>query len=182
LISRERAMELLKTHVKTKNLVKHCLAAEAVMRALAREFNEDEEKWGLAGLLHDLDYDYTKDKPEEHGLKTLEILKNEDVPEDVLNAILAHCEKKTPETLMEKALYAVDPTTGFIVAAALIRPEKKLDVIDVDFLLRRFKEKAFAKGASREQMKTCENFGLSLEKFLEISLEAMKTIASELGL
>lgn len=83
---------------------------------------------------------------------------------------------------MEKALYAVDPTTGFIVAAALIRPEKKLDVIDVDFLLRRFKEKAFAKGASREQMKTCENFGLSLEKFLEISLEAMKTIASELGL
>ncbi|HAA82319.1 MAG TPA: phosphohydrolase, partial [Thermotoga naphthophila] len=148
----------------------------------AREFNEDEEKWGLAGLLHDLDYDYTKDKPEEHGLKTLEILKNEDVPEDVLNAILAHCEKKTPETLMEKALYAVDPTTGFIVAAALIRPEKKLDVIDVDFLLRRFKEKAFAKGASREQMKTCENFGLSLEKFLEISLEAMKTIASELGL
>ncbi|KAF2960539.1 HD domain-containing protein [Thermotoga sp. 38H-to] len=182
MISRERAMELLKIHVKTKNLVKHCLAAEAVMRALAKEFGEDEEKWGLAGLLHDLDYDYTKDKPEEHGLKTLEILKDEDVPEDVLNAILAHCEKKTPETLMEKALYAVDPTTGFIVAAALIRTEKKLDGIDVDFLLRRFKEKAFAKGANREQMRTCENFGLSLEKFLEISLEAMKSIASELGL
>lgn len=175
-------MELLKIHVKTKNLVKHCLAAEAVMRALAKEFGEDEEKWGLAGLLHDLDYDYTKNKSEEHGLKTLEILKDEDVPEDVLNAILAHCEKKTPEALMEKALYAVDPTTGFIVAAALIRTEKKLDGIDVDFLLRRFKEKAFAKGANREQMRTCENFGLSLEKFLEISLEAMRSIASELGL
>ncbi|MDK2785827.1 MAG: hypothetical protein PWQ80_506 [Thermotoga sp.] len=152
------------------------------MRALAREFNEDEEKWGIAGLLHDLDYDYTKDNPDEHGLKTLEILKEEDVPEDVLNAILAHCGKKEPETLMEKALYAVDPVTGFIVAAALIRPEKKLEVLDVDFLMRRFKEKAFARGASREQIRSCEKLGLSLERFLGISLEAMKSIASDLGL
>jgi hypothetical protein len=182
LISRENAFALLKKHVRTKNLIKHCLATEAVMRALAREFNEDEEKWGIAGLLHDLDYDYTKDNPDEHGLKTLEILKEEDVPEDVLNAILAHCGKKEPETLMEKALYAVDPVTGFIVAAALIRPEKKLEVLDVDFLMRRFKEKAFARGASREQIRSCEKLGLSLERFLGISLEAMKSIASDLGL
>ncbi|ACM23317.1 MULTISPECIES: HD domain-containing protein [Thermotoga] len=182
MISRENAFALLKKHVRTKNLIKHCLATEAVMRALAREFNEDEEKWGIAGLLHDLDYDYTKDNPDEHGLKTLEILKEEDVPEDVLNAILAHCGKKEPETLMEKALYAVDPVTGFIVAAALIRPEKKLEVLDVDFLMRRFKEKAFARGASREQIRSCEKLGLSLERFLGISLEAMKSIASDLGL
>jgi len=182
LISREDALVLLREHVKTKNLIKHCLATEAVMRALAKEFGEDEEKWGMAGLLHDLDYDYTKDDPNEHGLKTLEILKGEDVPEDVLNAILAHCGKKEPETLMEKALYAVDPTTGFIVAAALIRPEKKLEVLDVDFLMRRFKEKAFARGANRDQIRSCEGFGLSLERFLEIALNAMKSIASDLGL
>ncbi|PLV60358.1 HDIG domain-containing metalloprotein [Thermotoga sp. KOL6] len=182
MITRERALELLKEHVKTKNLVKHCLATEVVMKSLAKVLDEDEEKWGITGLLHDLDYDYTKENPDEHGLKTVEILKNEDVPEDVINAILAHCGKKEPETLMEKALYAVDPTTGFIVAAALIRPEKKLEVLDVDFLLRRFKEKAFARGANRDQIKSCEEIGLSLEKFLEISLEAMKSISSELGL
>jgi len=182
LISRENALALLKKHVSTKNLIKHCLATEAVMRALAKEFGEDEEKWGMAGLLHDLDYDYTKNNPDEHGLKTLEILKEEDVPEDILNAILAHCGKKEPETLMEKALYAVDPVTGFIVAAALIRPEKKLEVLDVDFLMRRFKEKAFARGASREQIRSCEEFGLPLERFLGIALEAMKSIASDLGL
>ena len=182
MISRERALELLKTHVKTKNLIKHCLAVEAIMRALARRFGEDEEKWGIAGLLHDLDYDKTKNDPEKHCLITLELLKDEDVPDDVKNAILAHCGKKERETLMEKAIYAADPTSGFIVAAALIRPEKKLEVIDVPFLKRRFKEKAFAKGANRDQMRSCEEMGLSLDEFLEISLNAMKEIADELGL
>jgi putative nucleotidyltransferase with HDIG domain len=181
-ISRERTLELLKSHVKTKNLIKHCLAVEAIMRALAKHFGEDEEKWGLAGLLHDLDYEYTKNDPEKHCLVTLDLLKDEDVPEDVKNAILAHCGKKERETLMEKAIYAADPTSGFIVAAALIRPEKKLDAIDVPFLKRRFKEKAFAKGANRDQMRSCEEFELSLDEFFEISLNAMKSISKELGL
>jgi len=180
-LERQEAFELLKKHVSNKNLVNHCLACEAIMRKLAKYFGEDEETWGLAGLLHDLDYDYTKDKPEEHGLKSVEIL-GDSVSQEIKNAILAHCEKKTPETLMEKALYAVDPTSGFIVAAALIRPEKKLEVVDVEFLKNRFKEKGFAKGANREQMKTCENIGLSLEEFYSISLEAMKEIANDIGL
>ncbi|QAV32505.1 hypothetical protein SAMN04488510_1179 [Fervidobacterium changbaicum] len=180
-MTREEALELLKTHVTNKNLINHCLACEAIMRRLARHFGEDEEVWGLAGLLHDLDYDYTKDKPEEHGFKSVEIL-GDSVTEEIKNAILAHCEKKTPETLMERALYAVDPTSGFIVAAALIRPEKKLNVVDVPFLLNRFKEKGFAKGANREQMKSCENIGLTLEEFYALSLEAMKEIANEIGL
>lgn len=180
-MERQEAFELLRKHVSNKNLVNHCLACEAIMRKLAKNFGEDEETWGLAGLLHDLDYDYTKDKPEEHGLKSVEIL-GDSVGEEIKNAILAHCEKKTPETLMEKALYAVDPTSGFIAAAALIKPEKKLEVIDVEFLKNRFKEKGFAKGANREQMKTCENIGLSLEEFYSISLDAMKEIASDIGL
>lgn len=180
-MTRSEALKLIQTHISTKNLVNHSLACEAIMRRLAKHFGEDEELWGLAGLLHDLDYDYTKDKPEEHGYKTLEILGNSVSPE-VKNAILAHCEKKAPETLMEKALYAVDPTSGFIVAGALIKPERKLSAIDVEFLMNRFKEKGFARGANREQIKSCENFGLSLEEFLSISLQAMQEIADEIGL
>ncbi len=182
MLKRESAVELVKNHVKSKNLIKHCLAVEVVMRALAKRFGEDEELWGLAGLLHDLDYDYTKDDPQNHGLKTVELLKDYDVPKAVLDAILAHCEKKEITTKMERAIYAADPVTGFIVAAALITPEKSLSVIDTDFLMRRFKEKLFAKGANREQMKSCEELGLSLEEFLTLSLDAMKTISKELGL
>lgn len=182
MLEREKALELLYEHVKTKNLIKHCLAVEAIMKALARKFAQDEKLWGLAGLLHDLDYDYTKDKPDLHGLKTIEILRSYEIPKEVLDAVLAHCEKKERETLLEKAIYVADPMSGFIVAAALITPEKSLEVIDVDFLIRRFKEKLFAKGANRQQMMKCEEMGLSLEEFLGISLEAMKSIRAELGL
>ncbi|MFN3328872.1 MAG: HD domain-containing protein [Fervidobacterium pennivorans] len=183
-MNREEALELLKRHVSNKNLVNHCLACEAIMRRLARHFGEDEEEWGLAGLLHDLDYDYTKDKPQEHGYKSVEILDNlgNEVSQEIKNAILAHCDKKTPETLMEKALYSVDPTSGLIVAAALIKPEKKLEMVDVEFLKNRFKEKGFARGANREQMKSCESIGLSLEEFYTLALEAMKEIAQNIGL
>ncbi|HIP92105.1 MAG TPA: HDIG domain-containing protein [Thermotoga sp.] len=182
MISRDKALDLVKKHIKTKNLVKHVLATEAVMKGLARRLGEDEELWGIAGLLHDLDYDYTKNDPEKHGYVTLELLKDEDIPQEVRNAILAHCGKKERETNIEKAIYCADPTTGFIVAAALINPQKKLAPLDVSFLLRRFKEKAFAKGANREQMKKCEELGLSLEEFLQIALDSMKSISEELGL
>ncbi|HCI29460.1 MAG TPA: HD domain-containing protein [Fervidobacterium sp.] len=181
MLTRQEALDLVKKHISNKNLVNHCLACESIMRKLAQHFGEDEEIWGLAGLLHDLDYDYTKDDPQKHGLKTVEIL-GDSVSSDIKDAILAHCEKKVPETRMEKALYAVDPTSGFIVASALIKPEKKLEVVDVEFLKKRFKEKAFAKGASREQMQSCESIGLTLEEFYTLSLEAMKEIATEIGL
>ncbi|SHH16546.1 HD domain-containing protein [Thermosipho atlanticus] len=181
MLTRTEAYNLLKKHVKTKNLIKHCLATEAVMRKIAEYFGENQEVWGLAGLLHDLDYEYTKNTPEEHGLKTVEIL-GDSVTEEIKNAILAHCGKKERESLIEKVIYAADPTTGFIVAGALIKPEKKLSAINVNFLLNRFKEKSFAKGASREQMKSCEEFGLTLDKFYELSLEAMKEISEDLGL
>lgn len=180
-MTREEALDLVKKHISNRNLVNHCLACEAIMKRLASYFGEDEEVWGIAGLLHDLDYEYTKDNPEEHGIKSVEMLENS-VSDDIKNAILAHCEKKIPETRIEKALYAVDPTSGFIVAAALIKPEKKLDVVDVEFLMKRFKEKGFARGANREQMKSCESIGLSLEEFYTLALDAMKQIATEIGL
>lgn len=181
-MNREDALELVKKHVPQKNLVKHMLAAEAVMRALARRFGEDEEKWGLAGLLHDVDYAETADKPEIHAVRSAEILREQDVDEEIIHAILGHNNKADRDTLMSKALYAVDPLTGFLVACALMTPEKKISAVDTGFVRRRFKEKSFARGASREQMQACEELGLSLDEFFEIGIKAMQDIADELGL
>jgi len=180
-MEREEALNLIKKKVSNKNLIKHMMAAEAVMRRLAKHFGEDEKKWALTGLLHDLDYDETHDKPEVHALKTAEMLQGK-VDEEIIHAIKAHADKAERKSLMDKALYAVDPTTGFLVACALMAPGKKISSVDTGFALRRFKEKSFARGASREQMRTCEDLGLTLEEFFGLSLEAMNEISSELGL
>ncbi|MEO0088991.1 MAG: HD domain-containing protein [candidate division WOR-3 bacterium] len=182
-MKREEALKLIDNFIKNENLKKHSLAVEACMRRLAAYFNEDEEKWGLCGLLHDLDYEETNRNPENHGIRTVEILKERNFnDEEVLNGILAHCEKKNPENKLEKSIYAVDPLTGLIVAACLMHPDKKLKSLDVSFVLRRFKERKFAAGANREQIKKCEEIGLSLEKFIEICLSAMQEVAEEIGL
>ena len=181
-MTREEAYELAKSRLKNRNLFKHVLAVEAVMRALARHFGEDEERWGLAGLLHDLDYEETKDDPERHTLVTAELLQNYDVDEEIVHAIKAHNNRVPRESLMDKAIYAADPVTGLIVAAALMHPSKRLAGIDVPFVLRRFKEKRFAAGANREQIRSCEEIGLSLEEFLDIALRAMQGISEDLGL
>ncbi|HDH57439.1 MAG TPA: HD domain-containing protein, partial [Bacteroidetes bacterium] len=136
----------------------------------------------LAGLLHDLDYAETVDDFERHGFRTAEILSEEDLPEEILNAIRSHPGHLPRETLIEKALYAVDPLTGLIVAAALMHPEKKLAALDVDFVLRRFKEKRFAAGADRDQIRSSSEFGLELEEFLDLGLKGMCQVADELGL
>ncbi len=181
-MTRDEALKLVKEHIKNKNLFKHCLAVEAGMRGVARFLNENEEKWGLAGLLHDLDYEKTKNNPEKHALVTVEILQGLGFKdEDILNAILAHAEKKEAQKPIEIALYAVDPLTGLIVASALVHPEK-LSGLTVKNVLNRFKEKSFARGANREAIRTCEKLGLSLERFVEIVLEEMKKIKEELGL
>ena len=181
-MTREEAYELAKSRLKNRNLFKHVLAVEAVMRALARHFGEDEERWGLAGLLHDLDYEETKDDPERHTLVTAELLQNYDADEEIVHAIKAHNNRVPRESLMDKAIYAADPVTGLIVAAALMHPSKKLAGIDVPFVLRRFKEKRFAAGANREQIRSCEEIGLSPEEFLDIALRAMQGISEDLGL
>lgn len=182
-MTREEALELVDLNVKNKNLVKHMIAAEACMRALARHFNEDEELWGLAGLLHDLDYDQTAKDPSKHGLVSAQML--EQVPgmdERIIHAVRAHSGHAKAESTLDKVLFAVDPLTGLIVASALMHPTKKLTNVDTRFVLNRFKEKSFAAGADRNSIRTCENLGLPLEEFISISLSAMKSVASELGL
>jgi putative nucleotidyltransferase with HDIG domain len=181
-MDRAAAFELVLKHMKNEYLIKHALAVEDIMRALARHFGEDAAKWALCGLLHDLDYDKTKDQPEKHGLLTAEILASEGVADDIIHAIKCHNKQAQMESLMDKAIYAADPVSGFIVAAALMHPQKKLAPVDLTFLNKRFKEKRFAAGASREQMASCGEFGLSLDDFLSIALKAMQDDHAALGL
>ena len=181
-MTREEALQMVQDKVKNKNLQKHMFATEAVMRRLARHFGEDEAMWGLAGLLHDLDYDETVNDFPKHGLVTAELLEDTDVPDEVIHAIKSHPGHFPRESLMDRAIYAADPVTGLIVAAALMHPSKKLKNLDVDFVERRFKEKRFAAGANRDQIRSCEDMELSLNDFIALSLEAMQSIDDQLGL
>lgn len=183
-MNREEAYKLVKKNLKQKNLVKHCLAVEAVMRELARYFEEDEEKWGLAGLLHDIDYTETFDEPEKHGLLGAEMLEKLGVEEEIVYAVKVHnhIHGLPRKNLIDKALYASDPITGLIVAAALIHPDKKLTSIDSDFVIKRYREKSFARGANRDTIASCKEMEIELEEFAALSLKAMQGIAEELGL
>jgi len=185
-MERDEALRLVQQRVKNQNLVKHMLAAEAIMGALARRLGEDETQWRLAGLLHDLDVEETADRMDVHARLTVDWLRASGFDdEEVLHAIMAHNCHNTGvavESLMDRALFACDPLTGLITAAALIRPEKRLSSVTAQSLRKRFKEPAFAKGARREDMLTCSELGLDLDEFLAIGLGAMQEVADELGL
>jgi len=184
-MAREEAIELLKKNIQNQNLIKHSLAVEAIMRALARHFGENEAKWGLTGLLHDIDYEKTKGDARQHSLVGAQILESLGVDKDICQAVKVHNEAHgiPPQTLMEKALFVTDPLTGLIVAATLVLPSKKLVELTTENVLNRFKEKAFARGANREIIKKCETLlNLKLEEFVKIGLGAMQEIAKELGL
>lgn len=181
-MKREEVLNLVKSKVKGKNLVKHMLAVEAIMKKVAEHCNEDVEMWSLTGLLHDLDYDETINDFDRHSLLTCEWLKDYDLDERILHAIKAHPRKVEPQSKMDWTLFAGDPLSGLIVAAGLMHPTKKLKNVTVEFVLNRFKEKRFAAGASREDIKTCEKIGLSLEEFVKLALEGMQSIDKELGL
>lgn len=181
-MTREEAVKLIKENVKTKNLRKHMYAAEACMSELAKRLGGDEDEWALAGLLHDLDYDQTVDDFPRHGHVTEEILQGRGVSAEIINAVKAHAEHAPIASDMDLALHAVDPLTGLIVAAALMHPTKKLGNVDVGFVMNRFKEKRFAAGADRDQIRKCGGLGLALEEFVEISLRGMQGISRELGL
>jgi putative nucleotidyltransferase with HDIG domain len=181
MLSRDDALQLVKQHVANKNLIKHMLAVEAVMRRLARRFGEDENVWGLAGLLHDLDYSETVDDFARHGFRSVELLSDRDLPSEVLQAINAHTGHVSCNSRMDWALYAVDPLTGLIVAAVLMHPQKKLAALDADFILRRFKEKRFAAGADRDQIRSCSELDMELDEFIQSGLDGMVDVAGELG-
>jgi hypothetical protein len=184
MIDRDRALALVRERIPAPNLVNHCIAAGVIMEALAVRLGleeKDVERWYLTGLLHDLDYAETAEDFERHGALTAEMLAGE-VDDEMLHAILAHARHVERESLLDHALYAADPTTGFIVAAALVRPDKSLAGVELRSLTKRWKEKAFARGACREQMAECSQIGLERDEFLALSLEAMQAHADELGL
>ncbi|MCX8033202.1 MAG: HDIG domain-containing protein [Thermoleophilia bacterium] len=184
-MNRQEALALVRERVRQENLVRHMLATEAIMGALARRLGEPEERWKLAGLLHDLDVEETTEHFNQHGLLATEWLRERGfADEQVLGAIRAHnpANGTQPSNLMEKALFACDCLTGLITAAALIRPEKKLAFVTLKSLKKRFKEPAFAKGARREDIMTCTELGLELDEFLELGLNAMQEVADELRL
>ena len=187
MMDRARALEMLRTYLRDDKMVKHCIAVEAIMRALARRLGRDEEKWGIVGLLHDIDYDVTGRDLRVHGLKAMEILKGE-LPEELLRVIACHNENTgiEPETEEGKemciALRAADQMSGLIVATALVMPSKKIAEIKLSTLRRKFKSKDFARGVRRDRILGIEKLGIPLDEFMQLSLEAMKGVAEELGL
>ncbi|ROR03111.1 HDIG domain-containing metalloprotein [Desulfosoma caldarium] len=179
------ALVLLDKHLHSNTLKKHCLATQAIMRELARRFQEDEETWAIAGLLHDLDYEITKDVPSEHGKKTVEILDGTDLSPEVKDAILRHnAEALGLEriTRLDYALTCAETITGLVVAAALVHPEKKIAAVKVKSIKKRMKSKDFARSVNRDHIRLCEKIDVPLDDFIALSLKAMSDIASELGL
>jgi len=184
-MNREEAFSLLTNYLQNKNLIKHSLSVEAGMRRLADYFNEDPDVWGLAGLLHDIDYETTKESPEKHSLVGAEILLKEGLSPEIIEAVKTHNEIHgiPPVGRMAQSLFCLDPLTGLIVASALVLPDHSLKDLSIDSLLKRFHEKSFARGARREIIKKCEEYlGLDLKNFCSLGLMAMKDISEDLDL
>jgi putative nucleotidyltransferase with HDIG domain len=181
-MTREESLTLVTTHLKNKNLVKHCLAVEACMRAVAVRLGQFAEPWARSGLFHDLDYELTEKSPELHTIETVKLLNDLGVDPAIIHAVQAHAAKVPCETAMDWAIYSIDPLTGLIIAATLMHPDKKLKSIDLEFVKRRYKEKSFARGARREEIEQCRNLGLDLDEFIGLCIGAMQGIAGDLGL
>jgi len=183
-MTREEVLDSVKDNVENENLVKHMLAAESIMRALARHLDEDEVEWGLTGLMHDIDVELTGGDMSKHSRLGADLSRELGASEAMAHAILSHNEAHgiSPETKLDKALFCADPLTGLITAAALVRPDKKLAGVESKSVIKRFKEKSFAAGASREQISVCRELGIELDEFIGLGLRAMKGIAAELGL
>ena len=183
-MKREEALASIEVNVENRNLIKHMLATEAVMRALAARLGENEEIWAFTGLLHDIDVELTEGDMSVHGKLGADLAAELGASDDMTMAIMAHNEKLgfLRNSKLDKALYCADPVTGLITATALVRPEKKLTNVEAKSVRKRFKEKSFAAGASREQMASCSELGLELDEFISISLDAMKSVAEDLDL
>lgn len=190
-MTRDEAYQILTTYLTNPNLIKHCLAAEAAMKALYEKLNESsyakatEDTWGITGLLHDADYELSKGNPKLHGMLLFEKEPNK-IPEDIAYAIKSHNFENTkvePVSLMDWSIYCADQLTGLIVAATLVRPDRLLSSVTPEFVLEKFNDNSFAKGANREAVKMCESkLGIPLLEFIAITLTAMQLIGSTLGL
>ena len=181
---RESAWCLLTEFTQSENLRKHALAVEACMRAYARKYGEDEEKWGVVGLIHDFDYDRWPSL-EDHPYRGNEILTERGWPEEIKKAVMSHAEYTgvPRESQMEKALFACDELAGFITAAALVRPDKSIHSLEAKSVKKRMKDKAFARSVSRDDITNgAAALGVDLDEHIAFCIEAMKSIATELGL
>ncbi len=184
-MNRDEALQLVKDYIKNEKMIAHCLASEAVMRALAEHLGEDIEKWGLAGLLHDLDAETTDYDMKRHGLETEKILREKGLDEESIEAIKLHNEDadhgQQRSTKFHHALAAGETITGLIFATALVYPDKKLESVKPKSITKRMKEKAFAASVNRDTVCECEKLGLSVNEFAELALNAMKKIAPQIG-
>lgn len=183
-MDRADALKLIDQTVKTDVLRRHLRSVEAVMRAFARRVGEDEERWGLAGLLHDFDWEAVP-SPAEHPHYGAEILRQHGWPEDIIRAVLTHGDHTgiTRESLMEKALYACDELTGFVIACALVRPSKSLSELTPQSVRKKMKDKAFARSVNREDItRGAAELGVDLDEHIAFVTEALKPVAQELGL
>ena len=184
-MTRDEAWAVLTEHTSNPNLLKHMLGVEAVMRAYARRFGEDEEAWGLAGLLHDLDYEQHPSQEAGHPFAGVEVLRRRGLDERLCRAILSHADYSgvARETAMEKALFAADELTGFIIAVALVKPNRTLAEVDVPSVRKKMKDKAFAKGVRREDIVNgAAEVGVPLDEHIAGVIAALQGIASHLGL
>lgn len=180
----EEALALLKEFNQTDNLIKHAYAVEGALRYIARTMGEDEEKWGIIGLVHDLDYERF---PEQHCVKTRELLQERGWPEEYIRAVVSHgwgiCSDAEPKTNLEKVLFAVDELTGLIVATALVRPSKSLSDLETKSVMKKWKDKAFAAGVNRSIIeKGAGMLGMELSDLITRTIIGMREVADKIGL
>lgn len=179
------AEELLKLHIKSPSMLRHCYASAAVMGALAARLGEDAGKWALAGLLHDIDVEITNADLSVHGLKAVELLKEKNYPSDLIEAVMMHNEKAHGRKRSDRfhhALASAETITGLIMATAMVYPDRKLASVKTKSVVKRMKERNFAASVDRDIIMECERLGIGLEEFAELALNAMRTIAGKLEL
>ncbi|MHC1725894.1 MAG: HDIG domain-containing metalloprotein [Syntrophobacteraceae bacterium] len=190
-ITTDKANKLVELYVADPMTKLHLLESEAIMKAIARFLGEDEEKWGIVGLLHDIDWDLTKDNTEQHCIKAQELLKQAGATEFLIETIISHgygnemipaLKDKKRNTKIEHCLVAAETLTGIIIASALVQPDKKLSSVKLQSLKKKYKSKAFAANCSRDLVAECEEAGIPLDAFLEMGLRALQEISNKLGL
>jgi putative nucleotidyltransferase with HDIG domain len=183
-LDRLEALKIVQEKVGNQNLVKHMLATEAIMKALAVRLGEDEALWGMTGLLHDIDMEICNGDMENHSKIGARMIQEMGVCEEAVNAVLRHNEAHglETETNLDKALFCSDALTGLITTTALVRPDKKLSSVELKSVKKKYKEKGFASGVNREQIETCSTLGLELDEFIELGLKSMQAISDDLGL
>lgn len=190
-INYKQAKELLEKYTKDTIIKMHCLETEVIMRNLAKHFKENEEGWGIIGLLHDIDWELTKNNSQEHCVKAVDILKDAGASDFLIESVISHgyahdsipaYADKHRQGKLQHCLAAAETLTGLIIASALVQPDKKLASVKLKSLKKKFKQPSFAANCNREIIKECESAGISLDEFLELGLKSLQNISDKIGL